>query len=111
MLGLSESATGNFGFMFNCDQYGTGFNLTMYCNPQVDEFNTQASRELDLAARRELLIQAENLIHDDLAVAIIRYNVASIGYTTRLHNFYPNPFQPAAAAAGGVAATRLWIDE
>lgn len=110
MLAFGEAITGSHAIMFNCDQYEVGFNMTRYCNPHVDDLNNRARQELDPAKRRELLIQAENLIHDDLAVAIVRYNVATIGYSDPLHNFFPNPFESAAAASGGVSISRLWLE-
>ena len=54
--------------MFGCDQYQVGFNDMKYCNPELDEINDQAKRTFDEEARRELLIQASNIVNDEQPV-------------------------------------------
>jgi ABC-type transport system substrate-binding protein len=104
MLGYGETPDGNHFVMFNCDQYIVGFNLNRYCNPQVDDLNNRARRELDVEARRALLIQAENLILADIPVAIMTYGEAVVGYSNRLHNYFPGPYD-------GPGIAYLWLEE
>jgi peptide/nickel transport system substrate-binding protein len=75
--------------MFGCNQYEGGFNFVRYCNERVDELNAQAKRTFDEAARRELVIEATNLINDDLPVAVMHFSKANVGFTDRLQNFMP----------------------
>ena len=56
--------------MFGCDQYQVGFNDMKYCNPELDEINDQAKRTFDEEARRELLIQASNIVNDEQPVGV-----------------------------------------
>jgi peptide/nickel transport system substrate-binding protein len=76
--------------MFGCEQsYKGGFNMVKYCNERVDELNAQAKRTFDDDARRELLIEATNLINEDLPVAVMHFSKANIGYNERLQNYKP----------------------
>ncbi len=68
VVGFDWDASGNQYTMFNCDQYGVGFNLVKYCNPDVDELNNAARRELDREKRIDLLIRAQDLVNEDLPV-------------------------------------------
>ena len=87
--------------MFACDQYEGGFNVVKYCNPHVDAIFDEAKRTFDLETRRELLIQATNLINDDLPVAVLFFGTTSVGYSDRVQNFKPT--------AWGMDPRYIWI--
>jgi peptide/nickel transport system substrate-binding protein len=89
--------------MFACDQYEGGFNVVKYCNEQVDAIFDEAERTFELEARRALLIQATNLINDDLPVAVLYFGTTSVGYSDRLQNFKPS--------AWGTDPRYLWIQD
>ena len=90
LISFSWDASFTQDSMFACDQYEGGFNVVKYCNEQVDEIFDEAKRTFDLEARRELLIQATNLINDDLPVAVLYFGTTSVGYSDRLQNFKPS---------------------
>ena len=104
-LGFNWDATGDQGAMFHTDSYGTSFNFTRYSNPEVDALIDAANQELDEARRIELLIEANNLINEDLPLAVLWFRIDRTGYNTRMHNFIPN-------APGGLLWTMnyVWVD-
>lgn len=103
LLGFSWDATFIQDAMFGCDQYEGGFNMVKYCNEKVDELNAKAKREFDQDARRELMIEATNLVNDDLPVAVMHFSKGITGYSDRLQNFEPNSW--------GVDLNYVWIKQ
>ena len=103
LLGFGWNATFIQDAMFNCDQYEGGFNFVKYCNPELDPINREATRTFDEEARIELLIEATNIVNDDLPVAVMHFSRANIGYSERLQNFEPSSW--------GVDITYVWIQE
>ncbi|MEJ7761699.1 MAG: ABC transporter substrate-binding protein [Thermomicrobiales bacterium] len=89
LLGFSWDITGDQGPMFSTDQYINGFNMMRYSNPEVDELFAAAQTEADPEARRDILIEAANLVNDDLPVGIIVFSEARVGYSTRMQNYQP----------------------
>jgi peptide/nickel transport system substrate-binding protein len=103
LLGFGWDATFIQDAMFGCAQYEGGFNMVKYCNEKVDALNAQAKRTFDEAARRELMIQATNIVNDELPVAVMLFTKDNIGYSDRLQNFKPGP--------GGIDLAYVWIQE
>jgi peptide/nickel transport system substrate-binding protein len=103
LLAFSWDATFIQDAMFGCDQYEGGFNMVRYCNARVDELNAQAKRTFDEEARRELLIEATNLVNEDLPVAVMHFGKSRAGYSDRLQNFEPGPW--------GVDLNYVWIQQ
>ena len=89
--------------MFGCDQYQVGFNDMKYCNPELDEINDQAKRTFDDDARRELLIQASNIVNDEQPVGIMYFRQDHDGYSDRLQNYTPSTW--------GIDLSQVWIQE
>ena len=89
-LGFNWDFTGDQSAMFHTDSYGTSFNFMKYSNPEVDALIDAANRELDEAARIELLIQANDLINEDLPLAVLWFRTDRTAYNVRMHNFLPN---------------------
>jgi peptide/nickel transport system substrate-binding protein len=92
LLGFSWDVTGDQSAMFSSDQYKVGFNFMKYSNPEVDRLNDEANRELDPERRRELLIEATNLVNDDAPVGIISFRQNRDAYNVRVTNFHPNDY-------------------
>ena len=90
--------------MFGCAQYQVGFNDMKYCNPALDEINAEAKRTFDEAKRRELLIEATNIVNDEVPVMVLHFGKAIAAYSDRLQNFKPS-------AWGGIPFTYTWIEE
>ena len=103
LLGFNWNATFIQDGMFGCEQYEGGFNFVKYCNEEVDRLNYEATRTFDEEARRELIIQATNIVNDELPVAVMHFSKANIGYSDRLQNFEPSSW--------GVDITYVWIQQ
>jgi peptide/nickel transport system substrate-binding protein len=103
LLGFNWNATFIQDSMFGCEQYEGGFNFVKYCNEEVDQLNYEATRTFDEEARRELIIQATNIVNDELPVAVMHFSKANIGYSDRLQNFEPSSW--------GVDITYVWIQQ
>ena len=91
-LGFNWDPTADQSPMFATDSYRAGFNAMKYSNPRVDELFAQANRELDQERRVELLVEASNLINEDLPVAIMWFREDRTAFNVRVHNFAPNAF-------------------
>lgn len=89
--------------MFGCDQYQVGFNDMMYCNPDLDEINDEAKRTFDEDARRELLIQASNIVNEEQPVAVLYFSQAHAAYNDALQNYIPSTW--------GVSLPYVWIQQ
>jgi len=104
MLGFGWDATFIQDAMFGCKQVPpTGFNMVKYCNERVDELNAQAKRTFDEDARRELIIEATNIVNDDLPVAVMQFSKRNLGYSDRLQNYTPGPW--------GADLSYVWIQQ
>jgi peptide/nickel transport system substrate-binding protein len=88
--------------MFGCDQYQVGFNDMKYCNPELDEIHDEAKRTFDEEARRELLIEASNIVNEDLPVLILMFGESLLAHSTRLRNFIPGPW--------GIPIPYVWLE-
>jgi len=89
--------------MFGCDQYQVGFNDMKYCNPELDAINDDARRTFDQDARRELLIQASNIVNDEQPVGIMYFLQDHDAYSDRLQNYSPSTW--------GVDLSQVWIQQ
>jgi peptide/nickel transport system substrate-binding protein len=103
LLGFNWDATFIQDSMFGCGQYEGGFNMVKYCNPQVDEINAEAKRTFDEAARTELIIEATNIVNDELPVGVMHFSKAIVGYREVLQNFEPNSW--------GIDINYVWIQQ
>jgi len=89
--------------MFGCDQYQVGFNDMKYCNEALDVIHDQAQAELDQEARRELHIEAANIVNEEQPVGIIYFTVGIAAYNDRVHNLFPGPW-------GGPGVSYIWVE-
>ncbi len=103
LIGFSWDASFIQDAMFGCDQYEGGFNVMRYCNEAVDALNAEAKRTLDDDARRALMIEATNLVNNDLPVAVLHFSNDAVGYSSRLQNYRPT--------AWGTDIEHVWIGE
>ena len=93
--------------MFGCDQYQVGFNDMMYCNEKLDAIFDEAKRTFDEDARRELLIQASNIVNDEQPVAVMHFSMNLVGYNAVVQNFNPNTWN----GLYGIDYTQIWIQQ
>jgi len=103
LLGFAWSATFSQAAMFHCTQYERGFNDMKYCNPAVDALFDEFTRTFDETKRRELLIEASNIVNDELPVAVLFFSQAHVAYRDRLQNFAPSTW--------GVDLRYVWIQQ
>ena len=89
--------------MFGCDQYQVGFNDMKYCNPELDEIFAESKRTFDEDARRELLIQASNIVNDEQPVAVLVFEKGHVAFNESLQNYRPGTW--------GVDLTQVWIQQ
>jgi len=89
--------------MFGCDQYQVGFNDMKYCNPKLDEIFAESKRTFDENARRELLIQASNIVNDEQPVGILVFEKGHAAYNDSLRNYLPGTW--------GVDLNQVWIQQ
>ncbi|HRA47649.1 MAG TPA: ABC transporter substrate-binding protein [Thermomicrobiales bacterium] len=105
LLGFNWDATGDQSAMFATSSYKAGFNAMKYSNPKVDELMAQSNRELDADKRVAELVEINDLINEDLPVAVLWFRKDRTAYNVRMHNFVPN-------APGGLLWTipYVWVD-
>jgi peptide/nickel transport system substrate-binding protein len=89
--------------MFGCNQYQVGFNDMKYCNPKEDELNAEAKGTFDEASRRNLLIQAENIVNDEQPIAVLLFEQGHAAYSDKLQNYKPNTW--------GIDLNYVWIQQ
>jgi peptide/nickel transport system substrate-binding protein len=108
LLGFSWDSAGDQSPMFSSDMVnGAGFNMAYYMNPEYDAIAEEANRTIDPEARRELLIQAMNIVNDDLPLAVINFTKGRNGHSVRLQNY-----KPTATCVGPVwSLPYVWIKE
>ncbi len=90
LLGFGWSAAPDQSAMWACDSYEGGFNFVKYCNPDVDALLKEAVGEPDQAKRIELYTEMQNILGDDLPMAIIDFPEAPTGVNNKLHNVFPS---------------------
>jgi peptide/nickel transport system substrate-binding protein len=103
LYGFSWDATFIQDAMFGCAQYQVGFNDMKYCNPDLDKINAQAKRTFDEAERRDLLIQATNIVNEDQPATILFFPQAHSAFSDRLQNLKPSTW--------GVDLQYIWIKQ
>jgi peptide/nickel transport system substrate-binding protein len=90
LLGFNWDPTADQSAMFATDSYKAGFNAMKYSNPKVDDLFKKASRELDQDTRVGELIEAANLVNEDLPIGCMWFRKDRTAYQTRVQNFEPN---------------------
>lgn len=71
---------------------GYGNNYGRYSNPDYDALLNQASKEIDLTKRAEILVEAEQMALDDSAAIPIYYYVTENLLSTKIHGWENNIF-------------------
>jgi peptide/nickel transport system substrate-binding protein len=86
---VGGSPSGDQSIIFGSEMRGAGLNLMGYSNPAYDELAAQANVEVDPEKRIELLIQATDIVNEDVPLAALWFPKDRIGYGKRLQNFTP----------------------
>ena len=91
LVGFSWGAAVDQSTMFTCDAAGgNGFNITAYCNEEVDAILAEALSEPDQARRIELYTEFQNIVAEELPETVLFFASGINGVSTRVHNLYPN---------------------
>lgn len=98
-----EVVTTSYGFGGDPDQTNlwhserstpAGGNITGYANPEVDALLEAAVAELDPAVRKEIYLQFQNILAEELPAFPLSNPAGLDGLTKRVHNVIPNSFNP-----------------
>ncbi len=93
LLGFNWDYSGDQTAMFGTASYGGGFNFMKYSNPEFDERAAAANVEQDDAARRQLLIEASNIVNNDLPVGILNFRQDRFAINSeRVQNYHANAY-------------------
>jgi peptide/nickel transport system substrate-binding protein len=93
VLGFSWSVDGGQGDMFRCSAVPpAGFNMMRYCNEEYDKLDAASQVELDQQKRIDILIDASNIVNDEMAAGINVFRKSIYGGAPRVHNFFPNGY-------------------
>jgi peptide/nickel transport system substrate-binding protein len=91
LVGFSWGPAVDQSTMFTCDAAGgNGFNITSYCNPEVDAILAEALSETDRERRIELYTEFQNLVVQDLPETVLFFERDINGVSARIHNLFPN---------------------
>ncbi|MGB3307778.1 MAG: ABC transporter substrate-binding protein [Thermomicrobiales bacterium] len=93
LTGFSFTPDGNQGVMYRCDSfYPAGFNIAKYCNPDYDKLDEEQQHELDPEKRKDLMIEAANILAEDLPNVPLVFDKSTMASDPRLHNYYPTGY-------------------
>lgn len=90
MLGFSWDVDPDQSAMWATDSYTGGFNLGKYSNPEVDKLLASGLTELDMAKRKQIYIDMQNLVLGDAPSIILVFPQSVAVVNKRLHNCKPN---------------------
>lgn len=89
LLAFSWDVSGDQSAMFKT---GGDFNPMGYSNPKVDKLMDESLVELDPEKRKDLLIQINNIVNDELPIGCLLFRKGRAGYAKRVHNYYANGY-------------------
>jgi peptide/nickel transport system substrate-binding protein len=76
--------------MWTTEGYTGGFNENKYSNPQVDQLCEQGLTTLDQDKRKQIYVQMQNILMDDLPSFILDFPQTTAAVNKRVHNLFPN---------------------
>jgi len=93
LTGFSFEPDGNQGVMYRSDSfYPAGFNIAKYSNPEYDKLDDEQQRELDPAKRKDLMLEAANILAHDLPNVPIVFDKSIVASDPRVRNYYPTGY-------------------
>jgi peptide/nickel transport system substrate-binding protein len=97
-------------FAFRCENPHGGGNRGFYCNERVDEIIDLVAETADQEKRKELLLELQNIVLEDLPVGPLVWKLSPAPVSKRVHNLFPNSID-AGSGGYGFNAKDWWIDE
>ena len=94
LVGFSWGADPDQTAFWSCDAYTGGFNNFRYCNNRVDELLARGLSELDQAKRKQIYIDFQQIVADEVPVAILDFPQSAIAVNKRIKNLFPNAINP-----------------
>ncbi len=77
--------------VFTCEQATVdGSNISRYCNPRFEALFRDQERTPDRAKRARDFMQMQRIIHEDVPVIPLYYEIYADGVSTRVHGFARN---------------------
>lgn len=93
LTGITLNSTGNQGTLFRCDSwYPAGYNEVAYCNPEYDRLDDLQRQELDPERRREIMIEAANIIAREVPIEPLVFVSGLVASSPRVHNYFPSGY-------------------
>ena len=89
---------------WTCGAYESGFNMTRYCNEQVDMLAEQGLAATSNEDRQEIYTELQNIMVDELPVAFMIFQQRIMAVNNRVHNYFPN------ALRTWVGQHKWWVD-
>ncbi len=90
LVGFSWDPSDDQTTMWGTESYNGGFNSGKYSNPRVDQLLAQGLSELDQEKRRQIYLEMQNIIMDELPAFIIDFPQSLTVVNKRVHNARPN---------------------
>jgi len=90
LLGFGWSAAPDQSAMWATESYGGGFNFVKYSNEEVDALLEEANAESDQEVRIELYTEMQNILAEELPMAILDFPQLPTGVNNRVHNVFPS---------------------
>ncbi len=90
LIGFGWGVDPDQSTMWQTDAYEGGFNMNKYSNERVDRILAEALSTLDQEKRKQLYIEMQNIIMDELPSFIMDFPQALVGVNKRIHNLKPN---------------------
>jgi peptide/nickel transport system substrate-binding protein len=90
LVGFSWGIDPDQTTMWASQSYNGGFNMGKYANTQVDQLLAQGLTELDIAKRKALYVQMQNILMDELPNVVLAFPQQLAAVNKRVKNFFPN---------------------
>ncbi len=90
LVGFSWDVDPDQTTMWATESYEGGFNSGKYSNPKVDQLLAQGLSELDREKRKQIYLEMQNIIMDEVPNFIIDFPQALAAVSKRVHNLRPN---------------------
>ncbi len=90
LIGFSWGVAPDQSAMFACGSYEAGLTSCATATKRSIRCLTDALSEPDQATRIEMYTEYQNLLLEDLPAPILSFPQAIDGYSTRVHNLFPN---------------------
>ncbi|HET8627766.1 MAG TPA: ABC transporter substrate-binding protein [Thermomicrobiales bacterium] len=90
LVGFSWGVDPDQTTMWSTDASTGGFNMNKYSNKHVDELLAQGLSELDQNKRKQIYVEMQNIIEDELPNFVLFFTQGTAAVNKRVHNMFPN---------------------